>query len=277
MCQLLGVTRSGFYSYEKRQRIKPDDDPVRKELLDWVIKIAECSKFTYGSRRMRKALNALGFPVGRRKARSLMREANIFVRYRKKYKVTTNSNHKEPVFDNILNRQFQINEPNRAYVSDITYIWTHEGWLYLTVMIDLFSRKVVGWNMSSRMKADTVCDALTMAIWQRKPKPGLIVHSDRGSQYASKQYRNLLKTNGFIGSMSRKGNCWDNSVAESFFGRLKEERVQWRNYQTRLEAKQDILDYITMFYNSQRLHSTLQYCSPNQFENRYWDLMRKVA
>lgn len=277
MCQLLGVTRSGFYSYEKRQRIKPEDDPIHQELLDWVVKIAESSKFTYGSRRMRKALNALGFPVGRRKTRSLMREANVFVRYQKKYKVTTNSNHKEPVFENILNRQFQVNEPNRVYVSDITYIWTHEGWLYLTVMIDLFSRKVVGWNMSSRMKADTVCDALTMAIWQRKPKPGLIVHSDRGSQYASKQYRNLLKKNGFIGSMSRKGNCWDNSVAESFFSRLKDERVEWRNYQTRLEAKQDILDYITMFYNSQRLHSTLQYCSPNQFENRYWDLMRKVA
>lgn len=277
MCQLMGVTRSGFYSYEKRKQTKPENEPERMEQLDWVRKIAESSKFTYGSRRMRNALNALGFPVGRRKTRSLMREANVFVRYRKKYKVTTNSDHKKPVFDNILNRQFQVNEPNRAWVSDLTYVWTHEGWLYLTVMIDLFSRKVVGWHMSPRMKADTVCDALTMAIWQRKPKSGLIVHSDRGSQYASKQYCKILKKHELTGSMSRKGNCWDNSVAESFFSRLKEELVHWRNYQTRWEAKQDILNYITMFYNSQRLHSTLGYQSPNQFESGYRDLMKKVA
>lgn len=277
MCQVMGVTPSGYYSYHKRKQTKSDNDPDHDELLDWVKKISVASKFTYGSRRIRMALNALGYPVGRRKARSLMREANVFVRYRKKYKVTTNSNHKQPVFENVLNRQFQVSEPNRAYVSDITYIRTHEGWLYLTVMIDLFSRKIVGWDMSSRMKADGVCNALLMATWQRRPKAGLIVHSDRGSQYASKQYCNLLKKHGFVGSMSRKGNCWDNSVAESFFGRLKDERVEWSNYQTRQEAKQDILDYITMFYNSQRLHSSLGYQSPNQCENRYWELMRKVA
>lgn len=277
MCRVMGVTPSGYYSYQKRKRIKSDNDPDHAELLDWVKQISVASKFTYGSRRIRMALNALGFPVGRRKTRSLMREANVFVRYRKKYKVTTNSNHKQPVFENVLNRQFQVSEPNRAYVSDITYIRTHEGWLYLIVMIDLFSRKVVGWDMSSRMKADGVCNALLMATWQRRPKAGLIVHSDRGSQYASKQYCNLLKKQGFVGSMSRKGNCWDNSVAESFFGRLKDERVEWSNYQTRQEAKQDILNYITMFYNSQRLHSSLEYQSPNQCENRYWELMRKVA
>ena len=277
MCQVIGVTASGYYSYQKRKLTKSDNDPEHDELLDWVKKISEASKYTYGSRRIRMALNALGFQVGRRKSRSLMREANVFVRYRKKYKVTTNSNHKQPVFENVLNRQFQVSEPNRAYVSDITYIRTHEGWLYLTVMIDLFSRKVVGWDMSSRMKANGVCNALLMVTWQRRPKAGFIVHSDRGSQYASKQYCNLLKKQGFVGSMSRKGNCWDNSVAESFFGRLKDERVEWRNYQTRQEAKQDILDYITMFYNSQRLHSSLGYQSPNQCENSYWELMRKVA
>lgn len=276
MCQLLGVTRSGFYSYKQRERTKPDD-PEHAELLYWVKKIAESSQFTYGTRRIKKGLNAMGYPVGRRKTRSLMREGQVFVRYRKKYKVTTNSDHKKPVFENVLNRQFQVTEPDRAYVSDITYIWTHEGWLYLTVMIDLFSRKVVGWDMSSRMKADVVCNALTMATWRRRPEAGLIVHSDRGSQYASNQYRNLLSKQRFVGSMSRKGDCWDNSVAESFFARLKEERVHWRNYQTRQEAKQDILNYITMFYNSQRLHSSLGYMSPNQFENQYRDLMRKVA
>lgn len=277
MCRLLGVTRSGFYSYQKRQRQRPHYEPSYKEMLNWVIKVAESSKFTYGTRRMKKALNALGYPVGRNKTRSLMREANVFVRYRKKYRVTTNSNHKQPIFENILNRQFQTNEPDRVYVSDITYIWTHEGWLYLTVMIDLFSRKVVGWSMDERMNANVVCNALTMAIWQRKPRPGLIVHSDRGSQYASKQYRYLLKQYNCVGSMSRKGNCWDNSVAESFFSRLKEERIRWRNYQTRWEAKQDILNYIAMFYNSQRLHSFLGYQSPSQFENLYWNSMKKVA
>ena len=154
----------------------------------------------------------------------------------------------------------------KAYVGDITYIWTQQGWLYLAVVIDLFSRKIVGWSMSSRMRASLVCDALRMAIWQRRPQAGLIVHSDRGSQYASKEYRRLLKGQGFIGSMSRCGDCWDNAVVESFFGSLKQERVQWRHYQTRCAAQQDVLQYISMFYNSHRLHSYLGYKSPNQYE-----------
>ena len=191
------------------------------------------------------------------------------VRHRKKYKVTTNSKHSLPLFDNLLKRQFVVEAPDQVYVSDITYLWTREGWLYLAVVIDLYSRKVVGWSMSSRMKAQLVCDALTMAIWLRKPKAGLIHHSDRGSQYASKAFQQLLKAHGIQGSMSRKGNCWDNAVAESFFGSLKQERVQWTYYQTRLEAQQDVLDYITMFYNSQRLHSYLGYVSPNAFEKQF--------
>ncbi len=205
-----------------------------------------------------------------------MKEAEVFVRYRKKYKVTTNSKHKQPVYENVLNRQFHVAEANRAYVSDITYVWTQEGWLYLAVVMDLFSRKIVGWSMSSRMQASLVCDALNMAIWQRKPLPGLIVHSDRGSQYASKEYRNLIKIHHCVGGMSKKGDCWDNSVIESFFGSLKPERVQWRNYQTRWEAQQDILNYITMFYNSNRLHSYLGYQSPNQFEQKM-EILMKVA
>ena len=188
------------------------------------------------------------------------------VRRRRKYKVTTNSNHQQPVFDNVLSRDFDAQKPDQAYVSDITYIWTQEGWLYLAVVIDLFSRKVVGWSMSSRMSAQLVCDALTMALWQRKPKAGLIHHSDRGSQYASRQFRQLLAQYKVTGSMSRKGDCWDNAVVESFFGTLKQERVQWRHYQSRHEAQQDILQYITMFYNSQRMHSYLDYKSPNQYE-----------
>lgn len=265
MCRLLGVSRSAYYEYAKRQRDQPDD-LYHRELFGAVQDIAKSCNYTYGSRRMKQALNARGYPVGRWKTRRLMREAGIKVRYRKKYKVTTNSDHKQPVFNNILNRKFNVDRRDQAYVCDITYIWTQEGWLYLAVVIDLFSRKVVGWSMSSRMKAQLVCDALRMAIWQRRPPPGLIVHSDRGSQYASKAYRKLLKAYGFVGSMSRLGDCWDNAVAESFFGSLKRERCQWLHYKTRYEAQQDILQYIAVFYNSQRLHSYLDYKSPNQYD-----------
>lgn len=268
MCLLMGVLRSGYYRYRKHVYNKPVD-PEHQEMLDFMKEISDKSNHTYGSRRMQKALNALGYPVGRNKTRKLMKEANVMVRYRKKYKVTTNSNHKKPVFENVLNREFSAAEPERADVSDITYLWTQEGWLYLAVVIDLFSRKVVGWSMSPRMKASLVCDALKMALWQRKPKPGLIVHSDRGSQYASHEYRKLLSDWRCIGSMSRKGDCWDNAVAESFFGSLKQERVQWRHYQTRAEAHQDVLNYIAVLYNNYRLHSTLGYKNPNQFEFEY--------
>jgi putative transposase len=209
ICRLLGVTRSGFYHYQKRCKLA---DPLHNEMLDWVKKVAESSHYSYGSRRMKHALNALGYPVGRYKARKLMEEAGVRARYRKKYKVTTNSKHKQPIFENILNRQFVVDQTNQAYAGDITYIWTQEGWLYLAVVIDLFSRKVVGWSMSSRMKASLACDALQMALWRRHPNTGLLVHTDRGVQYASKEYRGLLTAHGCVGSMSRKGNCWDNGV-----------------------------------------------------------------
>jgi len=274
-CQVLGVNRSGYYNYQANQVNKPDDSE-HQEMLEWVKDIAESSGNSYGSRRMKKALNVLGYPVSRNKTRKLMREAGVQVRHRKKFKATTNSNHKQPVFDNLVNRQFDIPQTDQVYVADVTYIWTQEGWLYLAVVIDLCSRKIVGWSMSSRMKAQLVCDALKMATWQRRPKAGLIHHSDRGSQYASKAFRQLLKAHGFKGSMSRKGDCWDNAVAESFFGSLKQERVQWRSYQTRYEAQQDVLDYITMFYNSHRLHSYLGYTSPNEFEAQLMEV-KKVA
>jgi len=275
MCTLLEANRNSYYSYQKRQLSKTVD-PDHQQMLYWVKRVAESSDYNYSSRRMKEALGALGYPVSRFKARSLMREANVKVRTKKRYKATTNSNHKQPVFDNLLNREFEVEQKDQAYVSDITYIWTQEGWLYLAVVIDLYSRKVVGWSMSSRMKAKMVCDALKMAIWQRCPNAGLIHHSDRGVQYASLEFRQLLDVNDFKGSMSRKGNCWDNAVAESFFGSLKQERVQWRSYQTRYEAQQDILEYISMFYNSQRLHSYLDYKSPNQYEKEMV-ILKKVA
>lgn len=275
MCRLLGVTRSGYYGYLKRNAGKPDD-ARHQELLEAVREIAKASDDTYGSRRMKRALDALSYPVSRDKARKLMKAAGVQAKQRKRYKVTTNSDHQYPVFENKLDREFAVAAPDRAYAGDITYLWTQEGWLYLAVVIDLYSRKVVGWSMSSRMKAQLACDALRMAIWQRRPAAGLIVHSDRGSQYASKDYRRLLKAHGFEGSMSRKGDCWDNAVVESFFGSLKQERVQWRHYQTRHAAQQDVLNYITMFYNSHRLHSYLDYKSPNQYEAEMAKL-RKVA
>jgi len=266
-CQVLGVSRNGYYQFVKSQQNKPED-PEHQEMLEWVQDIAKSSDYTYGSRRMKKALNALGYPVSRNKARKLMREANVRARQRKKYKVTTNSDHRQPVFENLLQRDFEVAQPDQVYAADVTYVWTQEGWLYLAVVMDLCSRKIVGWSMSSRMKAQLVCDALQMALWRRRPNRGLIHHSDRGSQYAGKAFGRLLKAHGIRGSMSRKGDCWDNAVVESFFGSLKQERVQWRNYQTRHEAQQDILEYISMFYNSKRLHSYLNYRSPNEFEQQ---------
>jgi len=261
MCRPLGVTRGRYYRH-----LKKAVDYDHLELIEAIKAIAKASDNTYGSRRMKAALSAMSYPVSRNRVKKLMKEAGVQVKSRKKFKVTTDSNHAKPLFDNILNRDFAPKGPNQAYVQDITYIWTQERWLYLATVIDLYSRRVVGWSMGSRMTAQLVCAALKMAIWQRCPSAGLIVHSDRGSQYASKAYRHLLKAHGFIGSMSRKGNCWDNSVAESFFGSLKQERVQWRNYQTRYEAQQDVMQYITMWYNSSRLHSYLGNKSPNQFE-----------
>ena len=275
MCQTLGVKRQGYYAYMRRQaESKPDN--TWQEKVELVREIVIGSDYTYGSRRVEKALSACRYPSNRGEARRLMKAAGVEVKQRKKYKVTTNSKHSKPVYDNVLDRGFQVAQPNQGYVGDITYIWTNEGWLYLAVVIDLHSRKVVGWSMDKRMTASLVCDALTMAIWQRQPAKGLIVHSDQGAQYASHAYRNLIEKHGFVGSMSRKGNCWDNAVSESFFGTLKQERVQWRHYQTRREAIADIRDYIVMHYNEKRLHSYLGYVSPNDYE-REFRLLEKVA
>jgi len=191
MCRVLGVHRSGYYFFQAGSANKLDD-PYHKEILECVKNIVISSDYTYGSRRVKKAMKLLGYPMCRDKAGKLMCEANVAVRHKKKFKVTTNSNHKLPLFENVLQRQFRVDQPNQVYASDITYIWTSEGWLYLAVVIDLYSRRVVGWSMGSRMKAKLVCDALKMALWQRQPKPGLIHHSDRGSQYASHAFRKLL-------------------------------------------------------------------------------------
>ena len=195
-----------------------------------------------------------------------MRLAGVAAKQRKKFKATTDSKHNLPVAPNLLDRKFEVSEPDRVYCSDITYIWTAEGWLYLAVILDLFSRRIVGWSMSNRIKKKLVIDALRMAIWRRHPEAGLVFHSDRGSQYCSNNFQKMLKKNAMVSSMSRKGNCWDNSVAESFFGSLKIERVFDSTYLTREDARRDIVDYIEMFYNSKRRHSYLGYLSPKEFE-----------
>ena len=204
-----------------------------------------------------------------------MKLADVAAKQKKKFKATTDSKHNLPVAPNLLNRQFEAQEPDRVYVSDITYIWTREGWLYLAVILDLFSRQVVGWSLSNRMTKKLIMNALRMAIWRRRPAPGLIFHSDRGSQYCSNDFQKMLKTHKMKSSMSRKGDCWDNAVAESFFGSLKTERVFFENYKTREEARRDIVDYIEMFYNSNRRHSYLGYVSPKKFEEMW--LLKKAA
>jgi transposase InsO family protein len=207
-----------------------------------------------------------GFKIGRYRTRRLMKVLNLKVKQKRKYKVTTDSKHHLSVAENVLNRQFSPTAPNQAWGADITYLWTQEGWIYLAVVIDLYSRRVVGWAMDRHMKKALVIRALMMAINLRKPSPGLIHHSDRGSQYASHAYQALLQQHGMICSMSRKGNCWDNAPVERFFSSLKREWTGDRLYRTRQEAIADVREYVAVYYNSKRLHSTLGYKTPMDYE-----------
>jgi putative transposase len=234
-----------------------------------VAAVFDASGRTYGSRRVSAALKGQGHKIGRHRARTLMRAGQMRPKWKRKFVHTTDSRHTLPVAANVLERQFMPLRPNQAWVSDITYIRTRSGWLYLAAVMDLYSRKIVGWAMASAMPAQLVCAALQMAICSRCPSRGLIVHSDRGCQYASAEHAALLNRHGLVASMSRKGNCWDNAVMERFFLNLKMERVWHSDYANHDEAKRDITDYIVGFYNSVRLHSTLDYCSPNVHEAGY--------
>ncbi len=214
---------------------------------------------------MSKKLKEDGYAIGRYRARSLMKELGLKVKSAKRYRVTTNSRHSYPIAPNLLDRKFDVAEANKVWTADITYVWTLEGWLYLAVVMDLHSRQIVGWAMDKRMKTQLVQDALSMAYWRRKPSAGLMYHSDRGSQYASDKSRNQLKDYQMVQSMSRKGNCWDNAPTERFFRSLKSERLVFCRFTSRAAAKAETLDYIT-FYNAYRLHSTLGYKSPMEYE-----------
>jgi putative transposase len=262
LCRLLEVSRAGYYAARRRAR-----QPERVCTVTPYLKAAFTeSGRSYGSRRLRIALANRGIPVTRYRVRALMRTHGLRPVWKRKFIHTTDSNHALPIAHNVLDRQFAPDAVNVSWVADITYIRTRSGWLYLAAVMDLFSRKIVGWAMAPTMPAELVVAALQMAIAQRQPSAGVIVHSDRGSQYASELHRALLTRHGLIASMSRKGNCWDNAVMERFFLNLKMERVWQTDYANHGEAIRDITDYILTFYNSVRLHSTLGYLSPNAYE-----------
>jgi putative transposase len=237
-----------------------------ERLLEAIRAIHRSSRGIYGSPRIHAELRGLSKGYGRKRIARLMREHGIHAKRKRKFRATTDSKHGFPVSGNVLDRKFSVATANRAWVADITYVATRGGWLYLAAVMDLYSRRIVGWAMDSRMGRHLVEDALHMACINRNPGPGLLHHSDRGSQYASDDYQQLLTSHGMVCSMSRRGNCWDNAVMESFFGTLKTELIYHRNYETRSVAQSEIFEYIEVFYNRQRLHSALGYRSPEDFE-----------
>jgi putative transposase len=264
MCQLLQVCRSGFYAWLRHGGSRDLRD---RELLQRIRKLFRQSRETYGSPRMYQELRALGIHCSKERVERLMRDNGISPPRKRKYRVTTDSNHKNPVAPNVLQRDFTSSAPNRRWVSDITYVWTWAGWLYLAVVLDLYSRRVVGWAMDSRLDTESLTlRALHMALFGRNPGRGLVHHSDRGVQYTSQAYQDALRARGIGCSMSRRGDCWDNAVMESFFATLKLELIHRQSFCTRNEARLAIFEYIEVFYNRQRRHSYLGFVSPAEFE-----------
>ncbi len=264
LCRCLKVTRSGFYSWLRRGSKRELSD---RQLLTMIREIFLENRRAYGSRRIYKELRARAVRCSRTRVERLMREAGITPPRRRRFRKTTDSDHALPVAENLLNRDFSSSAPNQRWVTDITYIWTLEGWLYLAVVLDLFSRRIVGWAMDRTLRAEHLTmQSLHMALFGRQPDAGLLHHSDRGSQYACKDYQALLDLRGITCSMSRRGNCWDNAVVESFFATLKLELVYLCVFKTRAEARMAIFEYIEAFYNRKRRHSYLGYLSPADFE-----------
>jgi putative transposase len=259
MCRVLKVSPSGYYAWRDRPL---SERARRRDTLDAQVQAAfVAQKSRAGAPRLMREVGR-----GRRQVADSMRRQGLRAKAARKYKATTNSNHTLPVADNLLQQDFSAERPNQVWVSDITYIGTDEGWLYLAVVLDLYSRRVVGWSMGERMTAALVCDALRMALFRRHRPRGVIVHSDRGSQYCSREHRTLLDTHGLIASMSAKGNCYDNAAMESWNHSLKVEAIHGERFATRAAAKAHVFDYIEVYYNRQRLHSRLGYLSPEAFE-----------
>ncbi len=267
MCRHLGLSPSGYYSWEKRpvSRRRQEDERLIPKIRD----SHRGSRGTYGSPRVYDDLKDQGETAGRHKIARLMRENGITARPLKKFRKTTDSNHSFPVAPNLLERRFNVDSPDQVWVSDITYIWTARGWAYLAVIVDLFSRRVVGWALENHMRTELVLKALEMARGHRNIPPGLIFHSDRGVQYASKEFREKLAEYGIIQSMSRKGDCWDNAVAESFFATIKRELVRKCFWLNQKAARAGIHEYIEVFYNRRRKHSTNGNLSPVEYERRF--------
>jgi putative transposase len=264
MCRALSVSRSGYYRWRNRPESKR---AIENRRLDVHIKaIFNRHKRRCGSPKITDELNDMGFPVSKNRVARRMKEMGLRSIYRRKYRTTTDSKHSHPVAKNLLKRDFTTDGPDKAWVSDITYIATARGWLYLTVFIDLFSRMVVGWALSSSLSTEMVLTALARGIRKRRPAPGLIIHSDRGVQYACNDFRKVLNKHGFVQSMSRKGNCWDNAVAESFFGIIKSELIYHEQFKGPQDTLRAIFEYIEIYYNRKRKHSTLGYKTPVQFE-----------
>jgi putative transposase len=264
---MFSIDRSGYYAWLKR--VPGKRQQANEELDKKITHIFKSHHNRYGSPRITDELRADAENCSKNRVARRMRHLGLKAKGKKKFKVTTDSKHNFPVAQNLLNRDFTANAPNQKWCGDISYVWTDEGWMYLAVVIDLYSRSVVGWSIQSTMSRQLVCDALMMALWQRGFPRGVLFHSDRGSQYCSDDYQKMLKHYGLICSMSRKGNCWDNSVAESFFHTIKTELIYTQRYQTRESAKQSIFQYIEVYYNRVRRHSTIGSVSPALFENQY--------
>jgi putative transposase len=264
LCRVLEISKSGYYKWVGNKRFSKKDE--YRALVDKIEKIHSDSRKTYGSPRVFQKLKKAGEKISKNTVAKLMNENNIMAKTKKKFKLTTDSKHNLNVSPNLLARNFNPENINEAWCGDITYIHTNEGWLFLATVIDLYSRKIIGWSMNKRMKKSLVVDAMNMALGQRKTATGVIFHSDRGSQYCSNEFRKVLKRNSIMQSMSRKGNCWDNAVAESFFSTLKKDLVFHEEFETREEAKRKIFEYIEVFYNRERIHSVLDFKSPIEYE-----------
>lgn len=264
MCRALHVSSSGYYRWIKSGDSKRD---VENRKLLWQIRLVHKKhKQRYGSPRITDELQDNGYNCSENRIARLMKQNGIAAKTKRKFKVTTNSRHNLPVAENRVNGNFSASAPNCLWASDITYIWTSEGWLYLCAVLDVFNRQIVGWSMDSRMTQGLVISALQQAVWRRKPDSECLFHSDRGSQFAGHEFRKLLKKYKFIQSMSGKGNCYDNAIMETFFHTLKTELVYFESYQTRREAKKSVFEYIEMYYNRVRKHSALNYKSPVDYE-----------
>jgi transposase InsO family protein len=279
-CEVLNVSTSGYFERQRRKDPEYSTTPSQRvsdeALLVHIKAIHAASKGEYGWPRIWRELRACGVRVWKERVRKLMKQHGIKARGKRKFVVTTDSKHDLPIAPNLLNRNFQPEAPDRVWTGDITYIQTAEGWLYLAVVLDLYSRQVVGWSMQPHMQSSLVLDALRMAWFRRRPEPGLVFHSDRGSQYCSHAFQNTLAEYAMQSSMSRKGNCWDNAPTESLWGSLKVGRLYGMRFETRRQAMDEVIDWL-MYYNHKRLHSTLGYISPMQFEKNWFAAQLRSA